>query len=467
MTDLHTREQALGMGSYIVQAPAGSGKTELLTQRFLKLLATVDRPERVLAITFTRKATQEMRERIMLRLRQAAADHEPEQAHEREAVTCAAGALARSRELGWDLLLNPGRLQIQTIDGLCARISGRAPQPGSGVGGMKVVDDARPLYRIAAQRLIEDGSKQDSDPRLFDALSRVLVYVKGSASALQEMICSMLGRREQWLAQLAVRPADMEAVLAVQQLLELDKLQDALGGSQIDSLTSLLAAMAGRADNPDQAQPLLDAIEASGADPADTNLAVGMAYQVLRTVSTGSKIPYAPGSVKRMVLPTADGQPSGDIDEVKKILGDWRSNERAAAAFNRFVSHPPLVSDPSAAEVLGDFQLMLKFATAQLRVLFTERGRSDFNYVAEMALQALGDELIPGDALLREDLALQHILLDEFQDTSHTQYELLTRLVSGWQAGDGRSLFLVGDPMQSIYRFRKADVSLFLSLIHI
>jgi len=65
---------------------------------------------------------------------------------------------------------------------------------------------------------------------------------------------------------------------------------------------------------------------------------------------------------------------------------------------------------------------------------------------------------------LRLDYRLQHILVDEFQDTSSAQLELVRLLTAGWQTGDGRSVFCVGDPMQSIYGFRQAEVRAFLEL---
>src|SRR6202008_4400849 len=106
-------------GSCIVQAPAGSGKTSLLTLRFLRLLAEVEVPEQIVAITFTRKAAAEMRHRIVAALTLAA---EPPAAdadeRTRDLRRYAAAALARSRERGWGLEHNPARLHVQTIDGL-------------------------------------------------------------------------------------------------------------------------------------------------------------------------------------------------------------------------------------------------------------------------------------------------------------------------------------------------------------
>ncbi|HKX56610.1 MAG TPA: UvrD-helicase domain-containing protein, partial [Xanthomonadales bacterium] len=124
--DAKQRERALDCeNSFIVQAPAGSGKTELLTQRYLKLLARVDRPERILAITFTRKATREMRARIEKRLQQAQAGDPVESAHEERAVELARLALEQDTAMGWKLLRNPSRMRILTIDRLCSQYLAR------------------------------------------------------------------------------------------------------------------------------------------------------------------------------------------------------------------------------------------------------------------------------------------------------------------------------------------------------
>ena len=82
--------------------------------------------------------------------------------------------------------------------------------------------------------------------------------------------------------------------------------------------------------------------------------------------------------------------------------------------------------------------------------------------MAQAALRALGEDDAPTDLALALDYRVQHLLVDEFQDTSITQYELIEKLTAGWQPGDGRTLFAVGDPMQSIYRFREAEVGEFL-----
>ena len=109
---------------------------------------------------------------------------------------------------------------------------------------------------------------------------------------------------------------------------------------------------------------------------------------------------------------------------------------------------------------------LLLVAAGHLRVVFGSRGQVDFSEMQQSALVALGEEDNPTDLALSLDYKIQHLLVDEFQDTSFGQYLLLQRLTAGWQRGDGRTLFLVGDPMQSIYRFREAEVGLYLRARH-
>ncbi len=462
--DQAQRNTALDVSrSFIVQAPAGSGKTELLTQRFLKLLTTVDKPERVLAITFTRKATQEMRQRILGRIRQAAPGMTQEVAgHERTAVALAAAVCQKDKELGWQLLRNPTRLQIHTIDGLCARIAGMLPSPGEGLPGMRVMEDAQPLYQKAARRLIEDiGSRKLAD-FAYASLTRLLVLLQGDADRLGAMLVAMLARRDQWLMLISEREANPGKVLQKRQGEELACLKAVLGADALDVLTASLLSLAKGADDVQQAGELQFTLRAIGSEPHNIDLQVKALWLALSAVATKKSEPYAPGSLNKYVL--AGGgrtQRAACIERLKPIVQAWRDDEIASLVFQRFTKTPPLGLSVEQGGILEDCIVLLRVADLELRHLFSEENRSDFQYMAEMAMNTLGPEDQPGDALLYADYRLTHILMDEFQDTSHMQHRLLRRLTSGWQNGDGRTLFLVGDPMQSIYRFRKADVSLF------
>ena len=137
--------------SFIVQAPAGSGKTELLTQRFLALLAVVERPEALLAITFTRKAAAEMRNRILDALRQC---DDPSSGLRPETRALAQQVLHVDARQQWGLLRNPSRLRVLTIDALNQSLARRLPVL-SGLGaGLGIDEDGVKLYRHAAERLL-------------------------------------------------------------------------------------------------------------------------------------------------------------------------------------------------------------------------------------------------------------------------------------------------------------------------
>src|SRR5690625_955426 len=136
--------------SFIVQAPAGSGKTELLTDRILALLATVRRPEEIMAITFTRKAASEMHARVLAKLA-AAQQPCPKEDHRKRSWMLARQALERNAELGWDLLQYPARLSIRTIDAFCSQLVAAMPLLSEYGGLPGIAERADEHYEEAAR----------------------------------------------------------------------------------------------------------------------------------------------------------------------------------------------------------------------------------------------------------------------------------------------------------------------------
>src|SRR5688500_2648230 len=158
IADAAERERALDPGaSFIVQAPAGSGKTELLVRRYLKLLPTVQRPEEILAITFTRKAASSMRKRIVEAMRK------PEAAP---------------------------RLRIQTIDALCASLTRQMPVLSRFGAQPDLVEDARPHYREATTCVLQE---------LSPLATTLLAHLDNTFGTATYLLASMLAKRDQWL----------------------------------------------------------------------------------------------------------------------------------------------------------------------------------------------------------------------------------------------------------------------------
>ncbi len=355
IADQRERDAALDVRrSFIVQAPAGSGKTSLLVARFLKLLDTVEKPEEVVAITFTKKAAAEMRSRVLEKV-------PPE--------------------------LAP-RLRIQTIDALCASLTSQMPvlakfgaQPG-------IAEDASELYQEAASRTLLDFTPP---------VARLLAHLDNNVADATQLLAGMLERRDQWLRSTGQAPTRKELEAALKE--------------ERGRLISRAKALYPKA-TPEFAQA------------------------VLTQKGEWRKRPAAPAEL--LAIPGL---------------------EEALAAL---LLAPPEKYSETQWEALEAILALLNPAVAQLMTLFGERGEVDFTQMAHGALYALGTPEEPTDLMLSLDVRVQHLLVDEFQDTSNSQWELLERLTAGWQVDDGRTVFVVGDPMQSIYRFRDAQVGLFL-----
>ena len=336
--------------SILVRAPAGSGKTDLLTRRFLRLLGEVDDPGQVVAITFTIPAAAEMRNRILSELEKAAlAGAADSDADPLSMETLARHALARSQSLGWDLLNLPAQLRISTIDSFCRDLALQQPLLSGLGGGLDISKQPAELYRRAARRTLQQIGRADS--AVSAAIETLLDWRDNNWREIEDLTVEMLKNRDRWMQDFVLEREP-----------------------EWDLLRARLEAPFLRGDN--------------------------------------------------------------EATSIRYSDAEWRI---VCACFN-----------------------LLRRAAAELRVVFAESATADFTEVAQIALTVLkGEDGFPTDTAQAVADGIRHLLVDEFQDTSRRQHELLRRLIAAWSDREGRTCFVVGDPMQSIYGFREADAELF------
>ena len=195
--DFEQRLRALdSTESFIVQAPAGSGKTGLLTQRFLTLLGRANYPEEILAITFTRKAAAEMRERIVSALQLVEDNIEPENDYERSTWLLAKKAIERNNAQGWNLLATPMRLRILTIDSLSSWLAKQLPL-NSQLGAIhSISESSEELYNKAVRRTLQH---LESNEDWSNAVEYLIQHLDNNLVQVESLLVSMLGKRDQWL----------------------------------------------------------------------------------------------------------------------------------------------------------------------------------------------------------------------------------------------------------------------------
>ncbi|MBT8050149.1 MAG: UvrD-helicase domain-containing protein [Gammaproteobacteria bacterium] len=475
--DWKARESALqAEASFIVQAPAGSGKTELLTQRMLVLLARVEQPEEVVAITFTRKAAAEMAHRLLEQLNAAARDSDesmlkPHELHSRE---LARAVLENDRRYGWRLLEQPSRLRVRTIDSLCGELARQLPLLSGLGGGQQLSDHPAELYRQAAVRTL--SAIEDSGDELQSDVERVLGRYANQYDRLVGLITHMLGSRDQWLEFLleasrgGLDRRALEQALACLVGAELAHTRAMMPGWVWQELPRFL--FFNKEHEPadgDELRALLDQCEKEGTlDIPTTPDALRHWVTLISRMLTQSGS-WLSGLNSKLGFPPQSSASADDKlrfqaykNDYKALLDRLRPDDALAAQLKRVRYLPEPRYDDEAWAALESLIRILLRAAQEWQVVMAETGGADFIEIASRAIQALDDGGAPSDLALRLDYRIGHLLVDEFQDTSHNQVRLLQQLTAGWSRGDGHSLFLVGDPMQSIYRFRKAEVSLFI-----
>ncbi len=449
VSDDRQRSRAVDvLRSVVVQAPAGSGKTALLVERFVNLLAVVDRPEEILAITFTRKAAGEMRARVLALLDDGSA--------RAEAIRL------RSSSLGWHLETQPSRLRIQTIDALCTALARRLPIT-SGLGDrLNVVEDADALYADAVGRLFQRLDMPD--PFNSDLIGLLELFDNDYARVRAAMI-AMLARRDQWFG-------------VVGSVLLAGRTNDRPNGVDERARSTAIAHTI---------EAGIESLHRSAIEDIEADLNEDLRVRLnecAADAATRLDRPWTSRSLERIeawrfvaeLVATQDGNPRARLGKAQGFGS--RSNDTSSKARLRSLiddlaedgliariaslrTLPNTHLDPTEVKSIVAVATALALAGLELGRVFRKHHVVDFAELTFAAHRALGEAESPTDLALALDYRIKHLLVDEFQDTSATQYRLLARLIQEWPSDATRSMFIVGDPMQSIYRFRDADVALF------
>jgi ATP-dependent helicase/nuclease subunit A len=464
LTDRLAREEALDTGkSILVQAPAGSGKTELLAMRYLKLLAEVEAPGEILAITFTMNATAEMRHRVLAKLEAAKRFLESGSVPDGENLAdlqIAAAAYTHSITQGWRLLERPQSLNIQSIDSLNLRIAHQFPltiEPGGTLGPTTV---SGPLYRQAASRTLDRLGGEDEE--LNTALRELLLLRDSNLAGCEGLLAGMLATRDQWVPVFPLA-GDIDWERTRERL-------EAPFTREIDRVLGKAHALL--TANPVHAQELLELagyacrnLEAEGKTsplagfvtlPSPSMESLGCwvclcealltrAHRPRKAYTAGHGFPRRANEMKARMLALVQALDNMGFMDLLRVIREL----------------PPPTYTEKQWRSLRHIFVALRRAVYELDAVFAEKAAVDFIEIGMAALEALR-----GDAAnLAFISGIRHLLVDEFQDTSRRQHELLAALLRGWSADAVTerppTLFLVGDPMQSIYMFRQAEVELF------
>ncbi len=467
--DQTERERAVdGSRSILVRAPAGSGKTGLLTRRYLCLLSEVNEPGQIVAITFTKAAAAEMRHRILSELEGAATGNAIDAVDPFSAQALARRALAHSQALGWNLLDLPAQLRISTIDSFCRELALQQPLLSGLGGGLAIFEQPTELYRRAARRTLEeiDGG----DRQLGDAIEALLLWRDNRWQDLEAQLIDMLAKRDHWMHDFVLdRDPDWDVLRgqlerpfareAHGKLAALSLLLDQVPGAREEALE--LARFACGQSEGRLYQDLAELAEFPRA-PFQSGDALEDARQahacLANLLLTGS------GGFRKQVN-VSHGFPKESKAEKARLAGLIASLaaipglESALAAVHDL---PPARYTDEEWEIVKACFTLLRRAAGQLQVVFAEAAAADFIEVAQIALNVLkGEDGLPSNATLAVADGIRHLLVDEFQDTSRRQHQLLAHLIAAWPGREGRTCFVVGDPMQSIYFFRAADAELF------
>ncbi len=438
-----------------VHASAGTGKTWLLVTRLLRLLLDGAAPSSILAVTFTRKASAEMLERLNERLAELATadDAQVDAALHKMGITATDALRERARRLYETLLFEPRPLRATTFHAFCQEILQRFPVEAEVPPGFELQESEAELTEAAwdalyaEATLTPDGRQARALEQLFDAC--------GGLSNTRQALNSFLSHRIDWWAYIQNQPAALDiAQQRARELFDCDPNADPVAGFfTVSRCTELseFATLLGKHNtktNLEQQQLLLQALALHEPLTADDQL------QRLAWITR--------------VLLTSDGEPrkrstSKALEKSLGGVGSERLLTLHALLCNALLETRDLQARQASLAITCAWYQAGQRLLEHYQRIKREQRVLDFGDLEWNAYRLLNSSGQAHWVQYKLDARIDHFLIDEFQDTNPTQWRLLLPLLQELAAGiseRNRSVFLVGDAKQSIYRFRRADARL-------
>src|SRR5262245_23099038 len=429
-----------------VSANAGSGKTHVLAQRVIRLLLDGCEPSRILCLTFTKAAAANMAKRVFdtlarwTALDDAALDDALRQIGIKRID---AGMRAHARRLFAAALDTPGGLKVQTIHAFCTRLLHQFPFEANVAARFTVLEEraeAELIDRLRLEVLLKAAAEPEKP--LGRALS--LAIPAAADQTFATVVRDAIAKRDELMQWIDRAGSVAAAVVDLSQALGIDPddSQDRINAEIVDGPVLPTAVwrqvavrlMAGTANDKKQSACLCQAAAASGDERVRT---------YLRLFMTGSGEPRQSLVTKK--LETADPELADLLEAERRRLAGLIERRRAVAARDRTAALVTIASD-----------VVYRYRDEKER-----RGLLDYDDLIDKTLAML-TTVQPSWVHYKLDLGIDHVLIDEAQDTSPKQWEVVRRLVAEFTAGAGarqganRSIFAVGDEKQSIFSFQGA-----------
>ncbi|MGF7158658.1 ATP-dependent helicase/nuclease subunit A [Rhodoligotrophos appendicifer] len=435
-----------------VSASAGSGKTRVLVDRVIRLLLGGTEPARILCLTFTRAAAGEMSNRLFavlsgwIGLEDAALI---QKITELTGTVPRASELSAARRLFTRALETPGGLKIQTIHAFCEKLLQRFPVEAGIVPGFSVMDE-RSADEVISTVRDEFLRKMALDPRSLQAQAFDTVSSYVNELSFDRILKEILDQRRQ-LVELLEPRSFQEALARLRIFFDLQEdttlgsiAREACNGADRSQLAAAMELLAGAGTRMEAQSARIDAFLKAADDDA--------AFAAAKDIFCKS-----------------DGGPRADAYVISTSLAA-KNPGVADALFAERDRILRLCEQERAMHVVTATEALLIVALSMLGAYEHQKrqqGQYDYDDLIDQTLSMLSRMHGAAWVLFKLDGGIDHILIDEAQDTSPVQWQIVEKIAEEFFAGSGargdvaRTLFVVGDHKQSIYSFQGADPQAF------